>query len=504
MMPCWCKGNCPHIARPRELLAQKKPVIAQQALRMALTRAPFCVLANIELGRALTDANQADAGQVHLDRAAQFGMTPELAMDIAHNLRSQTRVADAVLAFQKARALAPENPRAWGQLIAMLETAGDLQGAQVEFEEARKRWPELPVAIRRPGALVAAGRKDFAAAIALLACDDLIPLELLDRGRYKEASGDYAGAWIDWTTAKSRLELEQGHVYWRDHFVELFSGLYEISQPARYKLLQPFLGEASPGPIFVSGFARSGTTLVENILSQNSEVVAGDELMGINDCVMAMRRFLRSNENYPLALMAMTLGDSLEVPALLQSLYLRKAWARITWDKLSGRRFFTDKMPLNEIHLPLIRLLFPKQPFVYVRRHPLDIIVSHMGHLISSGGHYNQSLETVAEHYAGVDALLQHYYNVLPSHNVHELEYEQLVRDPTCEVRWLAEVTGVEYQPAMLEPHKNPRTARTISYNQVTQPLNDKSIGRYKNFMDWLKPVLPIIEPICRREGYEV
>lgn len=492
------------MALPRQLRAEKKELPAQQALRAALSKAPFCVQANIELARALTDNNQAGYAQVHLERAAAAGMTPELQLDIAHNLRGQARYADAVIAFDLARSTSPENPRAWGQLIACLEMAGQPDRAAEVFAEACIKFVPLPPGIRRPGAVVLA-HTDLARAIALLQGEDLLPLELLDRGRYKEKLGDYAGAWADWTLAKSRLADKQGHIYWREHFIELFSGLFEISQPARYKMFKPVEDRALPGPVFVSGFARSGTTLVETILSQHSQVVAGDELMGINDCVLGLRRFARAGENYPLALMATTLGDNAETLPLLQQLYLKNSIARI--EPPDGTILFTDKMPLNEIHLPLIQLLFPCQPFVYVRRHPLDIIISHMGHLLPNGGHYAQSLETVAEHYAGVDALLQHYYRVLPRENIFELRYEMLVREPESTIRLLAQHCGLTLETeieAMLEPHTNPRNARTISYNQVRQPLNDRSIGRWRNFAHYLKPVLPIIEPICRREGYDI
>src|SRR5262249_8719496 len=155
----------------------------------------------------------------------------------------------------------------------------------------------------------------------------------------------------------------------------------------------------------------------------------------------------------PHALMGTTLGDAVPVINMCRDLYWRKAQLRLGFkfgpegfepdatiraavgqeafvpDGAPWPRYFTDKMPMNELHLPLLRLMFPDAPFIYVPRHPLDICVSTMSYLLANGGHYAESLDTIAEHYAGVDSVLQHYKAVLPMGNYKELRYENFVAD---------------------------------------------------------------------------
>jgi hypothetical protein len=506
-MACWCKGNCPHIAEPKKLAAENKPQLAIGALHAALVAAPFCVEANIMLADSLGSTNQACFAKIHLDRAARAGMTPRLQLEIAGNLRNQGKVPEAIEAYRLATIALPKIPRAWGGYIAALEAAGELETAADVIKEASARFPDLPPPIRRGAAMVMAASNNLAIAVQMLEKSDITPLELLDRGRFKESLADYAGAWSDWSLAKQTLREKQGHSYWREHFLQLFAGMYEISQPGWSKLITPAPPpDLSPSPLFVTGFPRSGTTMIETALSQHSAIIAGDELMCLNDVIHSLQGFTRSPVPYPHAMLATAMGDNVVTASLLRDLYLRKAQFKIGFG--FGRRpkapaYFTDKMPLNEIHLPLIRMILPAAPVVILRRHPLDVIVSTMSNMLAQGGHYAASLETLAEHIAGVDSLLQHYKSVAGLYGAVECRYENFVADPAAELARILPAP-LKVEPACVAFHENPRHARTISYRQVKTPLYKTSVARYKNFLPYLAPILPVIQPICEREGYEI
>lgn len=249
--------------------------------------------------------------------------------------------------------------------------------------------------------------------------------------------------------------------------------------------------------------------MLETVLSSHSKIVGGDELGGINDVITVLPRWTGTAMPYPRVLGATSLGENSAVPALLQSLYVRKAVERIAAN-IGGPipksvKFFTDKMPLNELHIPLIRLLFGQAaPMRLIRRHPLDVLVSCMSHFMPHGGFYASSPESCAVHYAGADAVFQHYKKYLPAdENLIELHYEDFVRDQAAKTAQVMPA-GLKVEAACLNFHENPRHARTISYNQVKAPLHDKSIGRFQHFMFGLKDVAPILEGIAKREGYEL
>ncbi len=139
--------------------------------------------------------------------------------------------------------------------------------------------------------------------------------------------------------------------------------------------------EDSPQPIFIIGFPRSGTTLVEQTLASHPSIAAGDELPIIGTLAPRMQSLLGAPFAYPMALSELWLGDRAGQINSLRDLYLNEAAQMGAVD--SSKRWFTDKMPLNETHLGLIHLLFPKSPIIHLVRHPLDVVLSVFSNLLT-------------------------------------------------------------------------------------------------------------------------
>jgi Sulfotransferase family len=254
-------------------------------------------------------------------------------------------------------------------------------------------------------------------------------------------------------------------------------------------------------PIFILGFPRSGTTLVEQTLSAHPRISAGDELPLINDITRIMPRMLNSPLGYPEALAELWMGDQCEGLDNLRDYYLQKVGQMRIVEP--GTAWFTDKMPLNETHLGLIALIFPEAPLIHVIRHPLDIMVSAMSNLFTHGLFCASALETAARHYVRVMSLVQHYraemtlcYLAIP--------YEDMVGDQATNVRTMLDFAGEPFDPGCLRFEENHRYARTASYAQVTEKLYDRSRYRYRHYRKHLEPAIPILRPVIERLGYTI
>ena len=140
---------------------------------------------------------------------------------------------------------------------------------------------------------------------------------------------------------------------------------------------------------------------------------------------------------------------------------------------------FTDKMPLNETRLGLIRLLFPLAPVVHVIRHPLDVVLSCYANELLHGKNCALRLETAAFHYLQVMELVEHQIGELGLH-YRRLRYEDLLNDPEAELRALLEFVGEPWDANCLAFHASGRVARTASYAQVAQPLYRTSRERWR------------------------
>jgi tetratricopeptide (TPR) repeat protein len=503
-----------------ELLNQKNQHRAKLSLRNSLTIAPLCVEGNLMLANLLCQGNHAHNALAHVERAA-----PNIAPARYHFERGKVQRAAMDLtgareSFYQALKEAPDNALIAASLVGALEMAGHLKEAGEVCAAARAKFPNYGD-LRRQAAVIAAAQGDHAGAVELL--DDsaegappLVPTELLDKGRALEKLGRYAEAWILWHQAKTTLREQFGHIYNAEQFARNFAGLRDASVPPRPNFVRPAPDlDSNPGPLFVCGYPRSGTTLTESIFAAHSAVVAGDELNSLIDVIEALPPALKVRVPYPQAMLASSLGENATVPEMLRDRYLKTAQERIGFK--SRRRgaggvtrpkpiFFTDKMPLNELHLPLIRMLFPAAPVFRLQRHPLDVMVSCMSNWLVHGGFYASSLEICAKHYRDVWELTKHHERQFAAAGKPAfvtVRYESLAERPEENIPILIVAAGLDMEEACKSPHRNNRTARTLSYRQVQAPINRKGLGRWKNFREQLAPAVEILRPILEAEGYD-
>jgi hypothetical protein len=503
-MTCWCAGNCPNVERPRALIDAGRLPAAELALKETLSDAPGCYRAHELMAGLLAQTNRASFADSHLSAGSVDPDRLRFNIVAGYVYRSQTNVPRALEAFGTAVAVDARSSEAWAGLIGATEALGELDQAERLCVDAAKHC-EPSWQLRRITALVESRCGRHGEAIRTLSGPNITPLELFDRGRYREAMADYAGAWGDWMTAKRLLRERAGYRFDQARVEALVHGTREVLAGRRWRELvaraAPEL--AGPQPIFVLGFPRSGTTLTEQIISAHPDVAAGDEMQFVLELAGLVPRLVRAREPYPGALLSLTLADNTDLASIMAAYYLTKARSRVAATRRAPYARFTDKMPLNEMYLPLVRLMFPRAAAVYVRRHPLDALVSNMSHLITHGHHYASELGACATMYALNDSLLAYVSRRLDELAPVDLAYESLVSDQAMTTRALVSACGLDDAPACYEPHKNPRHARTISYNQVTQPISDKAIGRYVPFLRYLAPVLDTLAPAMKRMGYE-
>ena len=364
--------------------------------------------------------------------------------------------------------------RHWSKLA---EVSGDLPRALALLEEAARASPGQDVDLLRANHLARTGKPE--AALALLTDDRglngdarLLRGRVLDRlGRYDEgvagargrqaATGD--GVPRDALRHEGRRRLLRAA---RTFFVR-----------ANIELMpQAPVRQDVPQPIFVIGFPRSGTTLIEQVLSSHTAVRAGGELPFLVEVRQFSLLQLPGPEGFPENLAHLWTADKRYVATLFRDYYFARAAQYGLLE--SGKSFFTDKMPFNEIWLPVLRAAFPEAPVIRVRRHPLDVCVSMLSHNLTHGFNCGYRMEDIVHHLNAVEGLVNHYAREMQI-DAFELRYESFVSDQQAETRRLLDYVALPFEEACLRFHESRRYAPTPSYAQVTEHLNDRSIGRW-------------------------
>jgi hypothetical protein len=330
----------------------------------------------------------------------------------------------------------------------------------------------------------------------------LAPVEGSEKGRLLDKIGRCREAFAAFVEAKRALREITGLEYRAEEAEALARRLKAFFVAGRLKIL-PRGGVRSDvaQPIFILGFPRSGTTMIEQTLSAHPMIAAGDELPVINELTGLLPRMFDSPLVYPDALAELWMGDRLEGLDNLRDYYLQRA--RQLGALRKGATWFTDKMPLNETHLGLIGLIFPKAPILHVVRHPLDVVLSVFSNHLTHGFYCAYDLMSIARHFVLVMDLVEHYRREMDLRYL-RVRYEDVIDDQEALVRKMLDFVGLAFDPRCLAFHENRRYARTASYAQVTEKLYDRSRFRYRSYCEELTPVVPVLEPTIRRLGYAI
>jgi hypothetical protein len=195
------------------------------------------------------------------------------------------------------------------------------------------------------------------------------------------------------------------------------------------------------------------------------------------------------------------MGDNRRGTDALRDAYLQKVELRGV--VRPGSAHFTDKMPLNEMHLGLISMIFPRAPLIHILRHPLDVVLSVYSHHLTHGYCCAYSLETIAIHYALVMDLVHHYRTQMALRYL-PVRYEDMVDDMSASVRRMLSFIGEPFDERCVNFQENRRLPHTPSYAQVSEKIYDRSRFRYRRYMKHLDPIIQILEPLAERLGYSM
>jgi len=243
-------------------------------------------------------------------------------------------------------------------------------------------------------------------------------------------------------------------------------------------------------PVYVLGMPRSGTTLVEQILSGHSDIFGAGELGIIPQAVQGLSRWERhtgSGRSYPDCI------DDLNAYATegIANNVLKELIELASQEKPDAKHV-VDKLPHNFENIGLIKFLFPKAKIISVRRDPRDIAISNYftDYQAKHGGMgFAYDLETIGEQLADHNLLMDHWQQTFPG-EILELNYEDVVDDLEGSARKMLDYIGVDWQPQVLKFNELERTVKTASVWQVRQPIYKTSKAKWKRYQQYLAPLI--------------
>jgi tetratricopeptide (TPR) repeat protein len=228
------------------------------------------------------------------------------------------------------------------------------------------------------------------------------------------------------------------------------------------------LGTIDERPLLIVGMPRSGTTLVEQIVSSHPEIAAGEELVYWTSLTVPPE--------------TADAGDfTAESARALTAAYLG------VLRRISGTASrVTDKMPFNFLRLGLIHLLLPNARIIHCRRNPIDTCLSIYSNLFDGKMDFAASKAALALYYRQYARLMDHWRAVLPPDRFTEVQYETLIANRETETRRLIAFAGLDWDNACLRPEHNERTVKTASVWQARQPVYASSVERWRRYQPWL------------------
>lgn len=450
---------------------------AEQAFRRALALNPNFVGPYVQLGNLLQLRGRSAESVTVLRRAVKKDpRSVEALACLGFGLKKIDEVKEC---FQKALRLQPSNASA-------LSGAGWLAGVEGRFEEAERlhrgalekdphhvaAWTWL-VGLRR----MTAADKDWLAGVERTLASGVPPLEEsrlhFAMGKYFDDLGEFSRAFEQYKQANElyKRAVDPYDRAVRTKFVDNMVRLY-----SREHLARPYEGASeSECPIFVTGMPRSGTSLVEQIIASHRDAVGAGELDFWSE---AARRHAERGPS--------GLADAATAKELAEA-YLR------TLQSYSAKaKRIVDKSTFNSNQLGIIHAVLPRARIIYLQRDPIDVCLSCYFQDFSSAFSWSMDLSDLAHYFREHYRLMEHWRSALPEGTLLDVPYAELVADPETWSRKIIDFVGLPWDAGCLEFHQAKRAVATASAWQVRQKIYSRSVGRWKNYQKFIKPLLEL------------
>lgn len=464
-------------------LETNAPLAAVEHLRRALQGQHDHAMGRIHLARAHAMLQDFPAAMEQVDRAlALAGNDPQVLDSAGVVFTACGQHPRALATFQTAVGLAPGNPGIQYNLATALTTHGDLAAARDHLE-----------------ACIAIEPTHWHAHYALAyldrqtATDNHVPrLENLLQslqGRVTaslyvgvalakelEDIGDYSASFRHLTAAKNGPRNLLAHDPSRDR--ALFDALSSIQLPPQDETR----GFDSDEPIFIVGMPRTGTTLVDRILSSHPMVTQAGELHNFASAFKQAAGGQTFNLFSP---------DDIRAVKDLDLRALGEQYIESTRPLTGQTPRFTDKLPHNFLYAGLIASALPRAKIVCVLRNPMDTCLSNFRQLFAPDSpyfDYSYDLLHTGEYYVGFRRLMTHWRTLFPD-RILEIDYESIVCEQEDSTRRLLEFCGLPWDPACLRFDLNDAPVATASATQVRKPLYRSALGRWKRYGAELQPL---------------
>lgn len=436
------------------LFAAQQPAAALLELAPLLEAEPAkATYRNLQAGCLALLGDDAGAAAIHSELTAAFPGNARIAINYGHALRTKGEPAAAITAYRHAAALSPQAGEAWWGLANLKVSA------LTDADEAQMRT------------LLAAPLPE----------EDRLHMEYA-LGRRCEDAGNAADAFAHYS-AGAALARRRCPAAGRDHtddeemVARLFTTAFFEAHAGQ--------GTDSDAPIFVVGLPRSGSTLVEQILASHSQVEGTMELPYMG--AIAARIAREGGDGGLEAALAAATPE--QVRGWGQE-YLNLAQVH----RRMGRARFIDKLPNNFRYIGLIRLILPNAKIVDVRRHPMAACFSCFKQLFAEGQDFSYDLSDLAAWYRYYLSVVRHFHATQLG-AVYTLVYEDLVDDTEVQVRALLAALNLPFDPATLRFFENDRAVRTVSSEQVRQPIYRTGLDHWRRFEDFLQPLAAALGP---------
>ena len=476
-------------ARQVELLAKK--IIQLDAKKLRAYHALFQLYEIQQNYRELLKTAEQSLEIFHQDPLSYYKLA------LAQRFLQQE--SSALTNLKQALALSPQHIH-WRNLYGiMLKEKGQLKQAQQCFTDCLIQQPDFMLSYYNRSTLTAMlNAKDLAFLQAEFSRNNLNPIDKMYCAytlfKHFEQQQNYDQAFV-YLTKASQLKRQQ-FVY--DHkrdvcehqqIAEVFS--QKLINDISTKLVTPQtlkqdINNQCPA-IFICGLPRSGTTLVEQIVSSHSQVNAGGELYALAQATQIVLQQCQPKQAFPFCMQELSVQDFMAIAENYQQLTYHFQNSNVQDPSVQKQQYFTDKMLLNYKAIGVIRLAMPTAKIIVCQRNAMDVLFGCYKQMLGEGNKYSYDLKELSDIIIAQQQLVAHWQVLFPEH-IYVLKYENLVAQQEKVTRALLRFLDLPFEQACIDFHQNQRVVHTLSNVQVRQPLFSTGIEQWKNYQQPLAP----------------